>query len=234
MPSGSLVRGPWIRRRASMVVAAAVFGLSLAVALPAIAYNQLKPPGDPNNVGDCHNSGGGPCEHWAKTASNLSITVDVHLTLPLADEEVDLRQIGLNAMNAYNVIPARNPLLQQTTSSTLEEVWVSASNFGSPTTYASTNNDYNASGLITYSTMSFNTQIIWNQNYNYFCGTIDGTFACRADADKVVRHEFGHLEGLAHIGTAIGVMIQGDPVTNYHSLRPDDKDGIIHIYGAYP
>jgi hypothetical protein len=230
MPSVSIVR------RGRLLVIAAFLGLSLIGAQSALAYNQLKPPGNPNNIGDCHDAGGGPCEHWAKTASNLSINVDVHLTTALTTEELDLQQIALGAMAQYNGVAARNPHLQQTTSSTTEEMWVTTANLNDPEVYASTVNTYNATtGLITYAYMKFNTQIEWNINYDYTCRFVaGGNEVCKADAHKVVRHEFGHAEGLAHIATAVGVMIQADPGPNYHSLQPDDKNGIIHIYGAYP
>jgi len=218
-----------------MRAAGVAIALSLIVAPGLLAYNQLIPPGGPNAIGSCTGSGTSPCYHWAKTAGNLSINVDVYLEVSLVGQEVDLRQEALNTMTSYNGIAARNPHLQQTTSTSSEEIYVSAANLNNPRALGGTSFTVNATGLISYATIRFNTQVEWDTNYDYTCRFVaGGNEVCKADASKVLRHEFGHAEGLAHIGTAVGVMIQGDPGPNYHSLQADDKNGIIHIYGAYP
>jgi hypothetical protein len=198
-----------------------------------LAYNQLTPPGGPNAIGSCTGSGSTPCYHWAKTAANQSINVDVYLEVSLAGQEVDLRAESLATMSAYNGIAARNPNLQQTTSNSNEEIYVSAANLNNPRVLGGTSFTVSSTGLITYATIRFNTQIEWDVNYDYACRFVSGgNEVCKGDAAKVLRHEFGHSQGLAHIGTAVGIMIQGDPGPDYHSLQTDDKNGIIHIYGA--
>jgi len=210
--------------------------LWVAIAPTVLAYNQLIPPGGLNAIGSCTGASGSPCYHWAKTAGNLSINVDVYLEVSLVGQEVDLRAESLAAMTQYNQIKARNPRLQQTTANSNEETYVSAANLSDPTIYGGTSFIVNdTTGLITYTTIRFNTLIEWNLSYNYDCRFVaGGNEVCKADAAKVLRHEFGHSEGLAHIGTSVGVMVQHEPTAQYHHLQTDDKNGIIHIYGAYP
>lgn len=187
-----------------------------------------------------HRSGRLPLHPLEQDASNLSITVDVHITNALAPEEVDLQATSLGAMAQFNAIAARNPHTQQTTSSTTEEMWVSAANFNNPRGYGRTGYDFGANNRIVYSRIEFNTQIEWNFNYDYTCRFVaGGNEVCKADAHKVVRHEFGHSQGLAHVNPVsvsgvLAIMVQHDPITNYHSLQADDRSGIISIYGAYP
>ncbi len=57
----------------------------------------------------------------------------------------------------------------------------------------------------------------------------------RPSACREGNPEQGHVGGLAHesLGTT-AIMVQGDPGSNYLLLQQDDRNGIIHIYGAYP
>ncbi|WP_427051351.1 matrixin family metalloprotease [Paenibacillus sp. TC-CSREp1] len=47
--------------------------------------------------------------------------------------------------------------------------------------------------------------------------------------NKTAAHEFGHSLGLDHSGASQAIMRQGD--LGYDTLKQDDKDGIIYIYG---
>jgi hypothetical protein len=211
----------------------------LMVSVPAVyAFNQEIPAGgDVNAIGNCTGSGNSPCIRWDKTPGNLSINVDVYLNNNLSSEEEDLKAVALGAMAQYNAVAARNPHLQQTTSTQNEEMYVQAFNLTNPRAYGSTNYTLNGANRIVYASIRFNTQIEWNLTYDYACRSIpvNPNEVCKADAHKVVRHEFGHAEGLAHVALSVqAVMVQGEPASRYHSLQSDDRNGIIHIYGAYP
>jgi hypothetical protein len=217
-------------------VAAALLALA-AVAPAASAYNQLIPPGGFNAIDECEGTTASPCIRWAKTASNLSINVDVYLHSSLTSQEVNLKTIALDSMGKYNAIAARNPHLQQTTSTSNEEIYVSAVSFGNPRGYGSTEFSFGAVNRIVYANIKMNTQIEWNTSYDYPCRAIPVAphEICQADAHKVMSHEFGHAEGLAHEALSVtAIMVQGEPASEYHAVKTDDKNGIIHIYGAYP
>lgn len=226
---------PASRRRRTWLGTIGVL-LALSASAPtADAYNQAFPPGDPNTIGDCTDTGGGPCIRWAKTASNLSINVDVYLHSSLTSEEINLKTIALDSMGKYNAIAARNPHLQQTTSTSNDEIYVYVDSLSSPYTYGVTTLSVSATtDRILFASMVFNSRIGWNTTYTYACGSATPVF-CVADAHKVVSHEFGHAEGLAHeASTVVAIMVQGEPWSQYHAVKQDDKNGIIHIYGAYP
>ena len=225
------------RRRAKLSAMGAL--VALLVLAPWVgAYNQMIPPGGANAIADCTGSGASLCIRWSKTASNLSINVDVYLHSSLTSQEVNLETIALDSMGKYNAIAARNPHLQETTSTSNEEIYVRAVSFGNPYGYGSTSYELNAAGdRITYAVIEFNTQIVWNTTYDYPCISIPvaPNISCKADAHKVVSHEFGHAEGLAHEAlSVVAIMVQGEPASAYHAVKQDDKNGIIHIYGAYP
>ncbi len=162
----------------------------------------------------------------------------MYLNSTLVNEEIDLTDPVLDTMTTYNGIAARNPHLQRTMSSSNEEIYVKAISLGDPLQLGLTSAQYYvATNRIFYATMSFNTQIVWNRSYDYSCQSIPGPpyLSCHGDADKVVRHEFGHAEGLAHVThSTVAVMVVGEPASTYHGLQTDDRNGIIHIYGAYP
>lgn len=198
----------------------------------AMAYNQLYPP-PPTDMQPCQNIPTSPCIKWPKTANNLSINVDVYLAAALSAEEVDLKVDVRNAFPQWNGIAARNPHLQETTSTSNEEIWVGVrgADFFGIGTYGSADIDYDPSApwLINSVVVRFNSQILWNRTYNYDCTATQ----CAADARKVATHEFGHAEGLGHVADPIiAIMRKGE--RTWHWTRVDDHNGIKAIYGAYP
>ncbi len=221
------------------VRALALAVVSLTVFAPgASAFNQMYPPdGNPNTVGSCTGSGVSPCIRWAKTADNLSITVDVYLDSNLTSQEVNLKTIANFVISSYNGISARNPHLATTTSLQNEDMYVQAVNLSNPLKYGGTTYSLNSSDRIVYASVKLNTQVEWNTDYNYACRSIPAApnTVCKADAYKVMHHEFGHAEGLAHEAASVtAIMVQSEPDAQFHTLRADDKNGIIHIYGAWP
>lgn len=225
-----------MRSRARLGLLGGIIALAVLPATAA-AYNQLTVPPPDDGTKSCETEPT-PCIRWSKTASNLSINVDVYLHSSLSSQEINLKDIALDSMGKYNAIAARNPHLQTTTSTANDEIYVSAVSLGNPFAYGLTTSFYDPdTKRITYSTIKLNTQIQWNTIYEYDCWSIpvSPNTQCEADAYKVMSHEFGHAEGLAHetINT-VAIMVQGEPATQYHAVKQDDKDGIIHIYGAYP
>lgn len=97
--------------------------LSTVLASHDLGYNQAIPP-DYNSPIPCEDTDASPCIEWRKTSSNLSINVDVYLSYLLSQEEVDLKTDIRNTFPKWNEIAARNPHLQETTSTANEEVWV--------------------------------------------------------------------------------------------------------------
>lgn len=81
----------------------------------------------------------------------------------------------------------------------------------------------------------FNLAISWNESEQYDCWSIPvyPNNACEADARNVTLHELGHGEGLGHVEDGVTAIMKQGGVT-WHTLRPDDENGIVAIYGAYP
>ena len=217
---------------------AVLVALLLAVA-PAGAYVQHWGPVVNDIEQNCTDTATYPCIEWAKTANNLSINVDYYLSYTLGQEELDLRPAIRAATLQWNGVAARNPHLQETTSTSNEEVWVTvdASAFPSPCFFAVTTTPSSPTQPyhINSSVVKFNPTILWNDSYNYTFDPSD-CIPNNADIRKVSTHEFGHVEGLGHANpfdaTQYSVMRQG-AVTPWWA-RVDDHNGIIHIYGAYP
>jgi len=79
----------------------------------------------------CEDTVQSPCIEWAKTSQNLSINVDVYLSSLLSAEEVDFKTDVRNAFLQWNNIAARNPHLQETTSTSNEEIWTTTAGIDS-------------------------------------------------------------------------------------------------------
>jgi hypothetical protein len=149
----------------------------------------------------------------------------------LADEEVNLFTDSYNAQFTYNDIAARNPHLVQTTDSSIDDVTVTTVDFNDFQVYAGTTDTYDPSSPyhITHSVIKLNREIIWNRSLNFSCTAT----VCHADARKVMNHEYGHMEGLAHRpSTVTSIMRQG--ALSYYQVQADDRSSIRAIYGAYP
>jgi hypothetical protein len=216
--------------KASLVVWAVV---SVLAASPANAWTQLKNnyPGTPVS---CTDTSTWPCIEWAKTSSNLSITVDVYLHSSLLQNNIDIRTDLRNSFSEYNNIAARNPFLRETTSTSSDEIyaWAGVMSEG---VYAGTSISVQQSQPyhITHADIEFNSEIVWNRSLDFGLTYPEpGTTLYHADSRKVSNHEMGHAEGLGHTGIDPAIMRQG--ATTYYHVQANDRSGIIAIYGAYP
>lgn len=222
---------PRVRARGSASLGSALVGLALA-ASPVVAYTQNNNnfPDDPVT---CDNSANFKCVEWAKTSGNLSINVDVYLSSTLS-QNIDLRTDVRNAMSEYNGIAARNPHLQETTTTTNDEIYVEASGSLPATTYARSAWSWNTTTtkLVRCDTV-FNSEIGWNRSLDFSTVVVNGETIYRADARKVANHEMGHCEALGHTASSNAAIMHQGAVSYYH-VQTADKNGIIDIYGAYP
>lgn len=223
-------RGSLTRLLRSLAFAVAVTAIGTEAVL---AWNQEFAP--VGTIGDCLNTQASPCVEWPKTANNLSVTVDEYLSYLLDAEEVNLKVDVRDSFAQYNPIAARNPHLQETASTTNEEVWVTTA-LMDYNKYARTTVSYQSAAPyhILSALVEFNSYIEWNRSLNFTC-YVDASHRdrCRADARKVANHEQGHVEGLDHVPSgSTAIMVQGG--TGFFAIQTDDRNGIISIYGAYP
>ncbi len=210
------------RKHRFLAVAAALVATFLLSA-PVGAWSQLRNDWpDPDNCGDP----GYPCIRWPKTASNLSVHVDVYPDDNLdIITEVDMRSILTNSRQQWNGAPARNPFLDVAPNN-IAGIKVDLAHITLP--FTGLTNDYADSNTnkIYRADVFLNVDILWNTTYTFGCDSV-----CHADARKVMTHELGHAEALGHTSFT-AVMKQG--ATTYWKPRTNDIDGLQAIYGAYP
>lgn len=221
---------PRLRGRVLMPVASALMAIALA-AQPVVAWTQLDND-YPFAPLSCDNSPGFPCVEWAKTASNLSINVDVYLSGTLAGS-IDLRTDVRNAMSEYNGIAARNPHLQETTTTTNDEIYVERASLPVGW-YGRSSLQWNGTTTkLIRCDMVFGSAINWNRSLDFGTTVVNGETIYKADARKVANHEMGHCEALGHTGVSSNAVMKQGALSYYH-VQANDESGIIAIYGAYP
>jgi hypothetical protein len=193
--------------------------LLLATAPNAAAYNFLCP--------------GGVCLHWQKVNSAPSTVLKVFLDASLTQQEVNLKPVVRDTIDAFNALPALNPWLNEVTSDCCEHIKVRTYTYAEEEIFGEmVPQYYTSSGLMIHALIRFNTKINWTTATGGSCYTIGGVYECAADARKVSNHEMGHAQGLAHtFAPEVSIMRQG--WLSYYQLRDDDKNGIVAIYGAY-
>lgn len=222
----------WVARR-RLIPPIFAFVFALAGATSAFAWTQLF-NNYPNAPTSCTDTSSWPCIEWAKTGSNLSITAEVYLNSSLTLGVIDLHTDVRNSFPEWNNIAARNPHLQETTSTTSDEVyaWAGVMPDG---IYAGTTDSYQGSQPyhITHADIEFNSNVAWNRLLDFSVTYPEpGTTLYHADARKVANHEMGHAEGLGHTGINPAIMRQG--ATTYYHVQSNDAAGIVAVYGAYP
>ena len=137
---------------------------------------------------------------------------------------------------------ARNPHLQETTSTSNEEIWVARANLDNDPSIAGFANLSNIGAAPNYRIQSvvvyFNTLTTYNRNMDFGCAPVGTGSVCWADARYVSVHEFGHGEALVHVhkNESFASVMRNDFSVTPHGWWPaaDDHNGIIGIYGAYP
>ncbi len=213
-----------MRYRTAVIAAIALLAVSAA---PVLAWTQLI-NNYPNTPQTCNGQPPNVCVRWPKTANNLSITVWVYLDPSLANANLNLKPDLRDAMERWNDQPARNPFLEETSTSPFSDVWVlrgATNSFCGGVKWACTQLTINSStDRIVEADMRFNQSVTWNHSLYY------QTY--EADSRKVSTHEFGHVHGLGHTGFANAVMIEGQ--ASFFGVKPNDLDGLQAIYGAYP
>lgn len=232
------------KKRLTMVRAGAIAGLAVALLTPssAAAWDQQKPPPGQDYTG-CLNTSTSPCIEWPKTAQNLSINVDVYLAASLsAGSDLNLKTDVRNTFPKWNEVAARNPHLQETTSTSNEEIWVARANLENDPSIAGFANLSNIGSAPNYRIQSvvvyFNTLTTYNRNMDFGCSGVGTGAVCWADARYVSVHEFGHAEALVHVhlNDPFASVMRNNFSYTPHGWWPavDDHNGIIGIYGAYP
>lgn len=232
------------RIRTAMVLAgvAAFTFPTFANGWSQLKYGQGEPDGQPISCTDVN-----PyyCTEWPTTSGGLSVTVEVFLssTLDLITSE-PIKTDFRNAWPQWNNIAARNPHLQETTSTTSDEIFVGAKFFdpalGEPTwAYAYTDNVESSTNprRIIHSEIQMNRRISWNHSrvYTVTYDSFGNPTVVRADSRKVAVHELGHAEGLGHVlpsASWAAIMRQGS--VTYTTVQSNDNLGIKEVYGAYP
>ena len=213
-----------------------VLSLGLLFVAPNVALGWTQMVNEyPDSPTSCQNTATYPCIEWP-TSGGLSVNVDVYLdsTLTLVTA-VTLKTDMRNGFPQWNNIAARNPHLQETTSTANDEMFVRASLNELPrNVYAATTVSYQAASphRIVAADMNFNREVSWNHSLDFSSYVEEGVTYYRADSRKVAVHELGHSEGLGHTGISPAVMRQG--ATTYWQAQANDKTGIISVYGAYP
>jgi hypothetical protein len=185
----------------------------------------------------CNNIDPDFCTAWPLTSGGLSWTVDVFLDGSVDSEpEVSLKADLRNAFLQWNNIAARNPHLQETISTSNDEVTVDDTSYGWPEgVYAQTTLAAQSSGThrLVHAYMSFNHGVSWNHSYDFsVTGPDPDSPIYHAHSRKVAVHELGHAEGMGHTGHSPAIMRNGP--TTYWTVQADDRAGIIDVYGAYP
>jgi hypothetical protein len=137
-------------------------------------------------------------------------------------------------MSEWNGIAARNPHLQETNTTTNDEIYVEASGSLPVGVYGRSTWSWNGSTtkLIRCDTV-FSTAIGWNRSLDFGTTVVNGETIYKADARKVANHEMGHCEALGHTGVSSNAIMKQGGLSYYH-VQANDKSGIIAIYGAYP
>ena len=180
---------------------------------------------------------------FQRSAQNSSINVDVYLASSLsAGSDLNLKTDVRNTLPKWNEVAARNPHLQETTSTSNEEIWVARANLDNDPSIAGFANLSNIGAAPNYRIQSvvlyFNTLTTYNRNMDFGCAPVGTGSVCWADARYVSVHEFGHGEALVHVhknesfARSCAMTFQSPHMVG--GQRQTITNGIIGIYGAYP